>query len=431
MLVSCVALPVGALGPELTSNFDERTSLMSFKVFLWFFGFFQVLQVLALSVMTIVGSFSQSMLIDAFYASSSFLGENALQPCGFNESALNGTITSRPAIDEQLGYLVGAIIFAVVSIPMVVLFLWHVPEKDAPRRKRPFRRDGSVRYQELSLMQQLISMAKNRAFVCITLIYLCSWLAIQVGKLVFFFFFSFFLQFVQNNLLLYAKYVLKREEWFSYLLLVLLTVSCLCLPVWNFLCRKYGKRPMMLAGSLVSIVAFTTVFFMDYFPQLAKDIMFWVLIIVAGFALSSLFLIPNAMFPDVIESDELATGMRREGIFYAFFMLFQKFALAGCVAVSNFILESFGYVSPETAGCLDPVQNERVRLALSLMVGIFPAAIMALSLIALFFYPITKELHLETLRQLDEQKKKRDLITTDSEAIVGNREPEPEVDDLE
>ena len=72
-------------------------------------------------------------------------------------------------------------------------------------------------------------------------------------------------------------------------------------------------------------------------------------------------------------------------------------------------------MSPEVAGCPSPVQNEEVLLVLSLMIGIFPAAIMAITLIALFFYPITKEIHIATLKELEERKKAKAIITTDGE----------------
>jgi Na+/melibiose symporter-like transporter len=71
--------------------------------------------------------------------------------------------------------------------------------------------------------------------------------------------------------------------------------------------------------------------------------------------------------------------------------LFQKVALAVAVAISNFVLSSSGYISPEAGSlCANPEQPESTKFVLSLMIGIFPAAIMALSLIALAFYPITK-----------------------------------------
>jgi GPH family glycoside/pentoside/hexuronide:cation symporter len=41
----------------------------------------------------------------------------------------------------------------------------------------------------------------------------------------------------------------------------------------------------------------------------------YVLAVMAGFGVSTAYLIPWSMMPDVIELDELTTGQRREGIF--------------------------------------------------------------------------------------------------------------------
>lgn len=113
------------------------------------------------------------------------------------------------------------------------------------------------------------------------------------------------------------------------------------------------------------------------------------------------------------------TGARREGVFYAFFILFQKVALAVAVAISNFVLSSAGYISPEPGSCSDPLyQPEQVKFVLSLMIGMVPASIMALSLVALAFYPVTKELHLDTLQKIEEEKRKNALITTDGEVTA-------------
>lgn len=180
---------------------------------------------------------------------------------------------------------------------------------------------------------------------------------------------------------------------------------------------------MYLTGALIGIGVFLSAFSLHFYSsQLAKDVLIWVTAVVAGFSMGSLFLIPTAMLPDAITHDELVTGTRREGIFYAFFILFQKVALAVAVALSNFILSASGYVSPESAGCGSPIQPESTLLALSLMVGVVPAIILALSLIFLAFYPITKEMHLRTLEQLDDRQRANALITTDGEVTVDGTE---------
>ncbi len=395
-IMSCVILPTAALAPELTSNYDERTSLMMYKVL--FFSF-----------MTIVATFVHSLVVGLFYyPEGTVFPSNVTSVCNASQVIVNGTSIDAPVVNSELGYLVSAIIFAAITVPPLILLLLCVPEREVSKKKRAVRRDGSVRIKQFTVWQSFVTMVTNRSFVCVTLIYLFSQLAIQ---------------FVQNNLILYIKYVLNRNEWFSFLLLVLLGTACLSLPLWEIMSRRYGKSRMYLVGALVGICCFLSAFFIDFYEsQLARDIMIWITAVVGGASIGSLFLIPVAMLPDAITQDELRTGTRREGIFYAFFILFQKIALAVAVAISNFVLSGTGYQSPESAQCADPVQNEQTRLALSFMIGVVPAIIMSLSLIALFFYPVTKEMHLDTLKQIEDEKQKNALITTDGEQTVANVE---------
>jgi GPH family glycoside/pentoside/hexuronide:cation symporter len=353
--------------------------------------------------MTIVATFVHSLIVGLFYyppGGSSTNNATLGATCNASLTFLNGTLVDTPVVNAQLGYLVSAFIFAGIFIPPVILMLFCVPERKVPKKKKPLRRDGSVRHKQFTVWESFLTMITNRSFVCVTLIYLFSQLAIQ---------------FVQNNLILYIKYVLYRNEWFSYILLVLLGMACLSLPMWELMSRRWGKVKMYLVGALVGIACFLSAFFVDFYPtQLGKDVMIWVTAVVGGVSIGSLFLIPVAMLPDAITQDELRTGLRREAIFYAFFILFQKVALAVAVAISNFVLSASGYISPQ-AQCPDPVQPQATRLALSFMIGVVPAIIMALSLIALFFYPVTKELHLDTLKKIEEERQKNALITTDGE----------------
>ncbi len=61
-------------------------------------------------------------------------------------------------------------------------------------------------------------------------------------------------QFVQNNLFLWVKYVLGRDSWFSYLLLVLLGVSFLTLPLWERVSRPLGELFVVSVSSLLVMV---------------------------------------------------------------------------------------------------------------------------------------------------------------------------------
>ena len=125
--------------------------------------------------------------------------------------------------------------------------------------------------------------------------------------------------------------------------------------------------------------------------------------VIAGVGFGVVFFIPHSMFPEVIEIDELATGERREGLYFSFFVLFQKLGLALSLAISNYVLSLTGFISSTNENPVI-VQPESSILALKIMVSFVPFSIYVLSFIPLYFFPINKKTHTETLKLLRERK---------------------------
>ncbi len=117
-----------------------------------------------------------------------------------------------------------------------------------------------------------------------------------------------------------------------------------------------------------------------------------------------------------------------------------KVCLGFALAISSFALGRAGFDDPsqqekedESKG-IDPqtlYQPAAVLLTLRLMLGFIPAGILLLSLIPMYFYPITKESHREILNQLELRRKLR-AATEEKEAEeekLKGKERERESDD--
>jgi glycoside/pentoside/hexuronide:cation symporter, GPH family len=125
--------------------------------------------------------------------------------------------------------------------------------------------------------------------------------------------------------------------------------------------------------------------------------------VMAGVGVSTAYLVPWSMLPDVIELDELQTGQRREGLFYSFMVFLQKICLGVALAVILQSLEWTGYIHP-TATILAPVQPPAVLLAIRLAIGPIPTLALIGSLVLAYFYPITREMHQQILLQLAQRR---------------------------
>jgi GPH family glycoside/pentoside/hexuronide:cation symporter len=154
-------------------------------------------------------------------------------------------------------------------------------------------------------------------------------------------------------------------------------------------------------GAAVFVVVLLALFFV---PRGGATLLF-VLAVIAGVGVSVCYLIPWSMLPDVIELDELETGQRREGIFYGFFVFLQKLGLSLGLFISGQVLDLAGYLPAQPGGPV-PVQPDSVLIALRFLVGPAGAAIMLLSFIAVYLYPITKQKHAEIRAQLEARKAK-------------------------
>jgi GPH family glycoside/pentoside/hexuronide:cation symporter len=129
----------------------------------------------------------------------------------------------------------------------------------------------------------------------------------------------------------------------------------------------------------------------------------YVLFVLAGFGIATAYLVPWSMLPDVIELDELNTGQRREGIFYAFMVLLQKVGLALGLFVVGQALDMAGLIQSE-AGQPVPEQPSSALLAIRLVVGPLPTLFLLCGLVLAYFYPLTREVHAEILLKLRERK---------------------------
>lgn len=230
----------------------------------------------------------------------------------------------------------------------------------------------------LPAARRLALIVGNRPYLMVTAIYLLSWLA---------------LQFVQVNLLLYARYWLGAEAQFTGFVAVLQITAAGFLGVWALVSSRLGKSVAYVAGAALWTVTLCALFFV----QPGQTVAVYALSFFAGVGVSVAYLVPWSMLPDTIEHNELATGERQEGVFYGMFVFLQKVGLSIGLALSGFALGAAGYVTPRVIdGAVQAVtQPEAVTLTLRLFVSFVPAAFLLISVPVALAYPITRTRHAE------------------------------------
>ena len=339
---TAVNLPYTALTPELTKDYDERTSLTSFR-----FGF------------SIGGSILSLVL--ALIISEAF-GNDPIKK-----------------------YWVLGAVCAVISVLPLYWCVWGTRRRV---RETERLRQATSDETHLPYFEQLKIAFSNRPFLYVIGIYLCSWLAVQNTV-------SVIPYFVKN-------YMGLQDADFLKVVIAVQMTSFVMLFVWTEVSKRVGKKVVYFMGMTIWIIGEIGLFMV----QPGQVGLMYGLAVMAGFGVSTAYLIPWSMLPDVIELDELQTGQRREGVFYAFMVLLQKVALAIGLFLVGVVLQQSGFLKT-VSGQPDPIQPDSALWAIRVLVGPAPLVVLIIGLVLAYFYPITKEVHAEILLKLQERHRER------------------------
>lgn len=107
------------------------------------------------------------------------------------------------------------------------------------------------------------------------------------------------------------------------------------------------------------------------------------------------------MVPDVVEYDQLRSGQRSEGSYYAFASFFQKLATGVALWGMGTALALTGYITPTASSPLPDKPLAAIN-AMRIFIGPIPAILLFLAILFAWKYPITRESHQATLKQLAE-----------------------------
>jgi GPH family glycoside/pentoside/hexuronide:cation symporter len=189
------------------------------------------------------------------------------------------------------------------------------------------------------------------------------------------------------------KYWFQRpdlESWFFGAFFVGVFVS---IPLWIKLIGLIGKK----AAFIFAMVTYSVLLWLIMLLGRDDYIIFGGCMVIAGAFNVSLWLIAGAIVPDIIEWDQLRVKERREGAYYGTWTLIRKGAIGGAFVIVGFLLEYFGY-KPDAA------QTDFALLGIRLLFGPIPSVLLILGVILFIKFPITKEVHRDILRQIEERE---------------------------
>ncbi len=347
-LQTFIFVPLYALTPEITLDYDERTSLTGYRMF------FNLLA----SLVTAVGA---PAIVDSVLASGA---------------------------TQQQGYMIVSALFGGLAIIPLLLIFFFIQERE--------RSPEEIEKEQKTPFMEIVRTAwANIPFRFATALYMLNWITFDLVALVLPFYLTYWV--AGGDLLAKAVGLPLESAVFAFLLVT----SVVALPLWVWLSHKLSKRHAYIIGMAFWAVVQLLIFSIQ--PGQVTYIL--VLSVLAGLSVATAHVLPDSIFPDVIEWDELRTGRRQEGIYYGVKNFIRKLTGAVAIFLALQVLGWFGYQNPPE-GATRFVQPDSALMAMRVLIGPFGAALLLSAILMAWLYPLTRERHAR-IRRLLERKKAR------------------------
>ncbi|MFX0156317.1 MAG: MFS transporter [Candidatus Hodarchaeota archaeon] len=275
------------------------------------------------------------------------------------------------------GYLITGIVIAIIiGVTMFFSLKWGIKERIE------FRHDIKKRF---NFFQSLKYTFKNRGFLC----YIFMLLGFE------------YIQLLQGSLFpLYTTHVLGEEGSLqpAILLGLLFIVAIITIFIWKRLDVKLGSRFAFFLAMIAYFSASIPFLFIRDFNSAI------ITITLAGIGFGGLMYFAYLIIVDVIDQDELKTGIRREGSFYSISYFFMRFAAILSMMTISLVFTETGWEE------YTPNPGVNKIIGLRLLIVVFPAIALGIMAICLYLFPFPKSRVIELkeeLKALHQEKRKR------------------------
>jgi GPH family glycoside/pentoside/hexuronide:cation symporter len=345
-LGTLLSIPYQSLIPELTQDYDERTSIAGFR-----------------TVFQLIGSLLVVIVVPSVV-------DKAL------ESGLN----------QRLGFVLAAAIFGILSILFYLIVFVFIRENKA------------TEYSETLPILKMLKLAwSNLPFRFVAILFLLNWTMMDMVAVVFPFYLLYWVS--QGNLLakvsIFGLDLALESAFFGLLMLVCIAA----VPFWMWFTRRRDKQQAYIVGMVFMLIVLVLIFFV----QPGQIDLLLVLGGLAGFGVSTAYVLPDAMFPDIIEWDELRARRRQEGIYYGARAFIRKLATAAVIFLTLQLLGWSGYQTPPQ-NVTNFTQPDSALLMIRIMISGVSGGMTLIAILLAWLNPLTRDKNARIRRLLEKRK---------------------------
>lgn len=340
-------VPSTALAAELTQDYDERTSLMSFR---YFFGWFGGLTI-------------QILLFRYLLVPTEEIPIGVFNIAGWN----------------TYGTVAAVCIFTCVLICAAGTHS-HIPHLKAPPAARQLTLG--------KIFREIFETVSNPSFRALFLATLCGLIASGISATL--------NQYINT---IFWGFDNKQISAITAAVYISAILALIIAPIAGKTLGK--KRGAIIIGVLAFTIAPMPVFLrlLGLLPPNGTDALFNIIITITIFDLALIIvtqMLMASMVADIVEDSELQTGRRSEGIFFAGISFIRKLSQGVGVMTASLVLAVAGM---SRGGGAEGATPEAIR-SLGWGYGISLLVAWTLMLVCVSFYRISRESHADNLAQL-------------------------------
>lgn len=355
--ITLYEIPSSALVSELSSNYDERTSLMSFRYLFFFWGS------LGLSLLT----YRVLMVTDTAH------------PVG----QLN------PASYVRYGWVASVVMLIAILVSAIGTHKW------IPRLRQPPPKSKKSLF---GILKDMYKTLAHRSFLMVTGAGLCKGMALGISGSLGLYMNTYFWQLSAQQLA-----ILVLDGFFSALFAAWLTPK---------VSKRFGKKTTIvwffafsfIIGVAPQMLRVFGLFFENGSPWLVPTL--FVHGVIFGTIGIGSTILASSMIADCVEDSELRTGRRSEGLFFSASSLINK-AISGVgVLGSGLILAHIAFPAKAKPGMIDQSILDNLVLTAVPTSGV----LYAIGTFCLVLYGIDRSKHEANLRKLASEPQAQKVI---------------------
>ena len=264
---------------------------------------------------------------------------------------------------QEAGYQKTAIVYAVVSLPMVLLMVRLCKENPdiAKAKEITAAKEGE---KGTSFFGFIKSIFTNKNMLCVYVYMFCAMFS-QIGR--------------ASTAFYYYMFCVGNMAWASVLMSVSGLVGLVLIPFVPALIGKYGKKKVVIVSQIIQIIGLIMMFAGPYtnIPYtIAANLVYGL-----GGGYSACV---GAMIVDALDNYEYRTGVRNDGVAFAFNGLMTKISAAIAGSIGLMVMAAFGYTNGADL-------TERALTGMNTGVNIVPLVAAAAAIVPMLLFDLNEE----------------------------------------